>query len=97
MSLSSGWNELNLNGARQWISVRGVRAAPILLFLHGGPGGAEYGPRRHYLRRLEADWCVVDWDQRGAGRSYSGMESPVNLSIDIIVDDGISLIERLRT
>ena len=96
MSLSSGWNELDLNGARQWISVRGERAAPLLLFLHGGPGGAEYGPRRHYLRRLESDWCVVDWDQRGAGRSYSGMESPVNLSIDSIVDDGISLIERLR-
>lgn len=97
MSVSSGWNELDLNGARQWISVRGDPAAPILLFLHGGPGGAEYGPRRHYLGGLEADWCVIDWDQRGAGRSYSGMESPENLSIDIIVNDGISLVERLRS
>lgn len=97
MSISSGWNELDLNGARQWISIRGECAAPILLFLHGGPGGAEYGPRRHYLRRLESEWCVVDWDQRGAGRSYSGMEGPGSLSIDIIVEDGISLIERLRS
>jgi pimeloyl-ACP methyl ester carboxylesterase len=97
VSVSSGWNELDLNGARQWISLRGDPAAPILLFLHGGPGGAEYGPRRHYLRRLEADWCVVDWEQRGAGRSYSGAETPANLSIDIIVDDGIALIERLRS
>jgi pimeloyl-ACP methyl ester carboxylesterase len=97
VSISSGWNELDLNGARQWISVRGDPAAPILLFVHGGPGGAEYGPRRHYLRRLEADWCVVDWEQRGAGRSYAGTETPANLSIDILVGDGISLIERLRS
>jgi pimeloyl-ACP methyl ester carboxylesterase len=46
---------------------------------------------------LEDNWCVVDWEQRGAGRSYVGTETAADLSIDIIVGDGISLLERLRS
>jgi pimeloyl-ACP methyl ester carboxylesterase len=91
-----GWNEIDLNGARQWVSLRGDGEAPILLFLHGGPGGAEYGPRRHYLGALEETWCVADWDQRGAGRSYRGDEHAGTLSIDVLVQDGLALVDRLR-
>jgi pimeloyl-ACP methyl ester carboxylesterase len=94
--MNHGWNEFELNGVPQWVSIRGDRSAPTLVFLHGGPGGAEYGPRRHYLSALEETWCVVDWDQRGAGRSFHGDESPSNLSIDVLVADGLALIDRLR-
>ncbi|HEY3447630.1 MAG TPA: alpha/beta hydrolase [Myxococcales bacterium] len=78
----------------QWISVRGPQSAsaPVLLFLHGGPGGAEYGPRRKYLRSLEQDWLVVDWDQRGAGRSFRGDETASTLSLDRLVDDANELV-----
>jgi pimeloyl-ACP methyl ester carboxylesterase len=69
----------------------------VLLFLHGGPGGAEYGPRRHYLGDLETTWCVVDWDQRGAGRSFHGDETAGTLSLDTLVGDGITLVDRLRS
>ena len=93
--MKTGWNEIELNGARQWVSVRGDRNAPTLLFLHGGPGGAEYGPRRHYLGALEDQWRVVDWDQRGAGRSYRGDETAATLSLDVLVADGLALVERL--
>lgn len=96
-SASSGWVEVDLNGSKQWVSIRGPRSAPALLFLHGGPGGAEYGPRRHYLGALENDWCVIDWDQRGAGRSFNGDETEANLSLDALVADGIALIDWLRT
>jgi hypothetical protein len=51
--MRTGWNEIELNGVRQWVSLRGDPSGPALLFLHGGPGGAEYGPRRHYLGVLE--------------------------------------------
>jgi pimeloyl-ACP methyl ester carboxylesterase len=95
--MKTGWNEIELNGTRQWVSVRGDPAAPTLLFLHGGPGGAEYGPRRHYLGALESQWRVVDWDQRGAGRSYRGDETSASLSLDILVADGLALVERLRS
>lgn len=96
-ALRPGWNEIELNGARQWVSIRGDTTKPLLLFLHGGPGGAEYGPRRHYLSALEQTWCVVDWDQRGAGRSFQGDEDAASLSMDTLVSDGAGLISLLRT
>ncbi len=96
VAVRSGWNEIELNGARQWVSLRGDPDGPVLLFLHGGPGGAEYGPRRHYLGKLEDRWQVVDWEQRGAGRSFHGDESAATLSLDALVADGSTLIDRLR-
>lgn len=87
---------MRLGGVAQWVSLRGDPGAPLLLFLHGGPGGAEYGPRRHYLRSLEDRWRVADWDQRGAGRSYRGDESAATLTLARLVQDGLELVERLR-
>jgi pimeloyl-ACP methyl ester carboxylesterase len=97
MPVKPGWNGIELNGVKQWVSLRGDPDAPTLLFLHGGPGGAEYGPRRHYLRALESSWHVVDWDQRGAGRSYRGDETAATLSLDLLVEDGLALVDRLRS
>jgi pimeloyl-ACP methyl ester carboxylesterase len=95
--MNMGWHEVDLNGARQWVSVRGNQEGPVLLYLHGGPGGAEYGPRRRYLSRLEEDWCVVDWEQRGAGRSFHGDETAADLSLGVLVADGLTLVHRVRT
>jgi pimeloyl-ACP methyl ester carboxylesterase len=93
--MRAGWNEFVLNGKAQWVSVRGAQGAPVLLFLHGGPGGSEYAQRRRYLRDLERDWLVVDWDQSGAGRSYHGGETCDTLSVESLVADGTALVERL--
>ncbi len=89
-----GWRNVAIGGVQQWVSVRGeVASAPVLLFLHGGPGGSEYGPRRKYLRALERCWRVVDWDQRGAGRSFRGDEDEAVLTLDRLVLDGVELVE----
>ena len=93
--MRTGWNELVLNGRRQWVSVRGEQDAPVLLFLHGGPGGSEFAQRHRYLRELERDWLVVDWEQPGAGRSYRGDEAAGDLSLETLVADGTELVERL--
>lgn len=53
----------------QWLLIRGAdRSAPILLWLHGGPGSAQM-PIHELTADLERDFVVVHWDQRGAGKS----------------------------
>jgi proline iminopeptidase len=44
---------------------------PILLFIHGGPGQAAIPMAREYQRAWEARFTVVQWDQRGAGKTYA--------------------------
>ena len=91
--MRQGWQELTIGGVPQWVSLRGATGAPVLLFLHGGPGASEYGARRRYLRGLEQSWRVVDWEQRGAGRSFRGEDEPLDL--DLLIGDGTALVERL--
>src|SRR5687768_11631522 len=57
--------------ASLYLEVRGEdRDAPLLLWLHGGPGGAERPLFRLFAGGLEAPFVVAYLDQRGAGRSY---------------------------
>jgi len=91
--MRTGWNEIVLNGKRQWVSLRGAAASPPLVFLHGGPGGSEFAQRRRYLGELEKDWLVVDWDQPGAGRSYRGNDTTDTLTVESLVADGTALVE----
>src|SRR5215470_7037446 len=58
---------LPFDGAKLYLLIRGVdRTAPVLLWLHGGPGGAERPLFRYFNDDLEKHFVVVYWDQRGA-------------------------------
>jgi proline iminopeptidase len=60
-----------LGGVEQSIVIRGRDArAPILIWLHGGPGTDETGMWRRYNAALEDHFVVVYWTQRGTGRSF---------------------------
>ena len=88
--------ELELNGRKQWISLRGWdKNAPVLLFLAGGPGGTQMAAVRHELAELEKHFVVVNWDQPGSGKSYYAEETK-NITVQTYIQDGHALTEYLK-
>jgi pimeloyl-ACP methyl ester carboxylesterase len=86
---------VDLNGRKEWITLRGRDdSAPLLLFLSGGPGGSELATLRRRLGSLEARFLVVGWDQPGAGKSYGSVRHE-DLEVETYVDDACALIEYL--
>jgi pimeloyl-ACP methyl ester carboxylesterase len=86
-----------LGGMTQWLLIRGQqRSLPILLWLHGGPGGAQIGWARTFQRELEEHFVVVNWDQRGAGLSYSRKMPADALTLEQFTRDIIDLANHLR-
>lgn len=92
--------EVTLGGARQVVNVRGAsRTNPMIVFVHGGPGAVEMPFSWTFQRPWEDFFTVVQWDQRGAGRSFplnDPKELAPTLTIDRYRDDTIELIELLR-
>jgi pimeloyl-ACP methyl ester carboxylesterase len=89
-----------IGGIEQWITIRGEdRSNPVVLFLHGGPGEATnpwaYASFRPWLKKF----TVVQWDQRGAGRTLgkNGPSLAPTITVDRMVRDGLELSELLRT
>jgi pimeloyl-ACP methyl ester carboxylesterase len=67
---------LRIGGIDQWISVRGVdRRNPVLLMIHGGPGYVTMPTSWYFQRGWEDFFTVVQWDQRGAGKTYAANDS----------------------
>ena len=87
-----------LGGVEQYVLIRGrSRKAPILVFVHGGPGGSETAFLRTYNADLENDFVVVYWDQRGTGKSYDASLEPDSMTIARMTADLGELIDLLRT
>jgi proline iminopeptidase len=62
---------IRIGGIDQWIEVRGQNVNnPILLFIHGGPGVAFIPMGSTFQDPWEKYFTVVQWDQRGAGKTY---------------------------
>ena len=53
----------------QYISLKGIKNKPIVLYLHGGPGAASSAHSEKITASLEQDFLVIHWDQRGAGKT----------------------------
>ncbi len=88
---------VELGGIRQYVQIRGQDISnPIILFLHGGPGNPTSCISYHYQEDLEKDYTVVNWDQRGCGRTFyecHGKDSPI--SAEQILDDLDQLVDYL--
>lgn len=89
--------KVELGGMEQWILIRGEdRAAPVLLWLHGGPGAAQM-PLAHNLdRELEEEFVVVHWDQRGAGKSNPRGFDETTMTVQQYLDDAHELTRYLQ-
>jgi len=88
--------KITLGGIEQWILIRGWdKSNPVVLFLHGGPGSIE-GPFAYKFQRdLEKHFIVVNWDQRGAGKSYSRKIPKESMNIEQFILDTHELIQFL--
>ena len=88
--------KVQLGGINQWIQIRGHnRANPLLLMLHGGPGIPEM-PFAYVNADLEEHFTIVEWDQRGAGKSFSANIPPSSMTLSHLVRDTERLVELLR-
>jgi pimeloyl-ACP methyl ester carboxylesterase len=88
---------LSVDGAELFLMTRATdRRAPTLLWLHGGPGGAERPLLRYFNGALENHFVVAYWDQRGAGRSFDPQADPRNLTVERHLADLDVIVDHLR-
>lgn len=96
---------ISIGGIEQWVTIKGSdRSKPAILFLHGGPGSVMSPYDENIYGEWEKDFVLVNWDQRGAGRTF-GKNAPAELdekywienplTIELMTSDGIELSEYL--
>lgn len=88
---------VSLGGIHQWITLNGDNTkASLLLIIHGGPGDAQSSLSQFY-RAYERDFLVVQWDQRGAGKTFQKYkEQTPAMTLEQLISDGVELAEYLK-
>jgi pimeloyl-ACP methyl ester carboxylesterase len=90
---------MTLGGIPQWVTVRGRDLDnPLLLVLHGGPGFAMSQSRLRAFPGWDERFTVVNWDQRGAGRTFGRNRKAGSgeLTLGRFVVDGVELAQELK-
>ena len=86
---------ITIGGIEQWVTIRGDdRRKPVLLLLHGGPGDVQSSFVSTYAP-YEKDFVLVQWDQRGAGRTFA-KNGAAGVTRETLIADGIDLAEHLH-
>ena len=87
---------IDMNGSRFHVETFGDPANPVIVFLHGGPGGDYRGllrlGGRHNGYSLADEYFLVFWDQRGTGLSQR--HNGDLLTEDVYVTDLNALVDR---
>jgi len=83
---------VSIGGLEQWIAIRGRDAGnPAVLYLHGGPGEAQ-SPFLDTFAPWEHDFTVINWDQRGAGKTFEkNGEATPDLTLDRLTADAVEV------
>jgi pimeloyl-ACP methyl ester carboxylesterase len=92
---------VRIGGIAQWIEVRGQNVNnPILLFIHGGPGIAFIPMGSTFQDPWEKYFTVVQWDQRGAGKTYESNDKELQrrtMNLGQMEQDTVEVANYLRT
>jgi proline iminopeptidase len=92
--------KVQINGTEQWLSIRGKdKRNPILLFVHGGPASPDMPLAYTFQTPWEDYFTVVQWDQRGAGKTYAANDPKTiapTLTIDQMTDDAEAVVRYLQ-
>ncbi|WP_341225401.1 alpha/beta hydrolase [uncultured Arcticibacterium sp.] len=84
---------VSIGGIEQWISIKGDDTSkPILLFIHGGPGSTMSQFENAMYTGWEKDFVLVNWDQRGAGKTY-GRNAPSEVNEDYWMENSLTVKE----
>ncbi|MFE7085405.1 alpha/beta fold hydrolase [Sphingobacterium spiritivorum] len=89
------YDTLSIGNIKQVVSYSGSKDAPVILFLHGGPGSSRMKQAEVFSNMLQKHFMVVQWDQRGAGRTEALNKSLVPITLDLMVNDTFELIKLL--
>jgi len=83
---------VSIGGIDQWVAILGQdRANPAILYLHGGPGEAQ-SPFLKTFAPWEHDFTVINWDQRGAGKTFEkNGEATPDLTLDRLTADAMEV------
>jgi proline iminopeptidase len=77
---------IEIRGKKLYVEVSGPENAPVVVYIHGGPGSGSYDFGLYQRERLSKHLRLVQFDQRGALRSESiGADEPFTLAD--LVDD----------
>lgn len=91
---------LNIGGIPQVVRIRGEdRRNPVLLYLHGGPGTPMMPFLHAFQRPLEKHFTVVQWDQRGSGKTAALSDQAVikrSMTFARMEADALELTQLLR-
>jgi proline iminopeptidase len=92
--------KVHLSGIDQWVSIRGAdNRNPVLLLIHGGPGYVSIPLSWWFTRGWEEYFTVVQWDQRGSGKTYL-LNSPAavapTLTLERMVADAEDMTDWAR-
>jgi len=96
---------IKVEGIEQWITIKGEdRSNPVIFLLHGGPGSPSSPFSEAIFGDWEKDFILVNWDQRGTGRTF-GRSAPEEvdenywiqnpLTLEQMTADGIAVSEYL--
>lgn len=89
------YDTLKIGGIRQIIATKGVKDGPLLLFLHGGPGGSMMKQADKFSNELQKKFLVVQWEQRESGKTLQLNKTNQPISLELMFRDTHDVIDTL--